>query len=281
MKTTLKVKVARGLGKVAHTLKKHSPLLFAGGALIGMGATAVMAYRCRPAVEDIVEGIETAREHGEEIDRLQVVKEMAVAVGPTVAVGVASAGMLVLSHRIQNKRLVTLSSVLASSQAANKMLEERFRKKFGEQAYKEIMTTDKKKVVDQNGEDVMGSEEDIRADYDSTYGEWFDKSEFYCSDDHEQNLATIRAMIDDLQARLFTKGAMLQNEVREKLGFAERPRSGALLGWTTADSFDIELIVSNFINKDTGEIEPQIFLKWSMPRYIYGEMEFDRSDDRW
>ena len=75
-----------------------------------------------------------------------------------------------------------------------------------------------------------------------------------------------------MQTLLFQRGSLLLNEVREALGF-ERIRSGALVGWTTQDNFDIEFNVMEMADEVTGELKKQIWVTWTRPRYIYEEVE--------
>ena len=84
-------------------------------------------------------------------------------------------------------------------------------------------------------------------------------------------------MIDEcerkIDLKLFTKGTILLNEALDILGLP-RTRSGAVLGWTTADYFNIERITYN--EEDSrGELKPNILLKWSTPKYIYDEVEYE------
>ena len=53
------------LKDTGRALSKNSPTIFTGLGIVGLGATAYFAYKSRDGVEEIVEGIEEAREAGQ------------------------------------------------------------------------------------------------------------------------------------------------------------------------------------------------------------------------
>lgn len=267
--------------KVGRTVAKHSPAIFTGVGVVGLGATAYLAYKSRSKVEAVVERIEEDRDNNIEINKFEVAKDIAEAVYLPVTVGVLSVAAILMSHKIQRDRILTLSGALAAQQARNLYFENKYRKVHGEDEYKKFITPTEQQEVettDKKGNTKMVVQE-VKKEVDQTIGQWYDESSEYVSDDHTYNMAYIESVNDRMQTLLFQRGTLLLNEVREALGF-ERIRAGALLGWTTMDSFEIEKTVNNMRDLDengleTGDFKEHIYVTWSKPRYIYDDMEFN------
>lgn len=263
------------LNKSTMVLKKHSPAILTGVGVIGLGATAYLAYKSREKVEEVIVEIEDAREAGEEINKVEVAKGIAEAVYLPVLVGGASVAAILLSYRIQSKRVTALASALVAQQAHNAFFEKKYKDTHGEEEYSKFMApTEREEVVtvDGKGKNKVTSEE-VRKELDKTIGQWYDESSEYLIDDHHYNIAYIDSVEQRLQTILFQRGHLLLNEVRDALGF-ERIRNGALLGWSSGDSFDIHKAVTAIqTNPDGAPL--QIWVSWSRPRYIYDEVDFN------
>lgn len=260
--------------KVSRKVAKHSPAIFTGVGIVGLGTTAYLAYKSRDKVEAIVEEIEAKREAGEEVSKVEVIKDFVEATYLPITVGALSVASILMSHRIQRKRILTLSGVLAAEQARNIYFEKKYKKVHGDEAFKEfVVPTDEVEHVEvgKNGKEKVTVQK-VKKEIDQTIGQWYDESSEYTSDDSYYNTAFIDSVNDRMQTLLFQRGSLLLNEVREALGF-ERIRAGALLGWTTQDNFEIEKIVTNMMDEGTGELKEQIWVSWTRPRYIYDEVE--------
>ena len=262
--------------KAGHTLAKHSPAIFTGVGIVGLGATAVLAYKSRSKVEEVVVEIERKNDLDIEVSKVEVARDIAEAVYQPVLVGALSITCILMAHRIQNKRILTLAGALAVEQSRNIYFEQKYKKQHGDEAYAKFVTpTEEVETVEvgSNGKDKI-TVADVKKDIDQTIGQWYDQSSEYAADDHTYNLEMIRSVNDRMQTVLFQRGTLTLNEVREALGF-ERIRAGALLGWTTGDSFDIERHITNIGNIEMGEAKEQIWVTWTRPRYIYEEVEFN------
>ena len=257
------------------TVAKHSPIILTTVGVVGLGVTAVLAYKSRNKVEAVVEQIEADAEAGIEIDKVEVGKGMIEALWLPISVGVASTACVLLAQKIQVNRIKTLAGALAVQQAQNVYFENKYKAEHGEEAFVKFATpTSKEEVetVDAKGKTKKTTVE-VRQELDKTIGQWYDESQEYAADDHSYNMSYIESVEERLQGILFQRGSLMLNEVREALGF-ERIRNGALLGWTSADNFEITKSVTNVVDED-GEIKPQIWTSWSKPRYIYDEVEFN------
>jgi hypothetical protein len=262
--------------KVGFTLKKHSPAIFTGVGVVGLGATAYLAYKSRDKVEMVVEEIERKRDLDIPINKMEVARDLTEALYQPVVVGAASVTCILLAQKIQNNRIKTLVGALAVEQARNIYFEQKYKKQHGEEEYVKFITpTDDVEHVEvgKNGKEKVTVEQ-VKKDIDQTIGQWYDESSEYVSDDHTYNLQYIDSINDRMQTLLFQRGSLTLNEVREALGF-ERIRAGALLGWTSQDSFEIERHVTLLGKEELGESRDQIWVTWSRPRYIYDEVEFN------
>lgn len=266
--------IKQTLGKVSMGLKKHSPAIFTGVGIVGLGATAYLAYKSKDKVEVVVEEIERKNELNIPVDKVEVAKGIAEAIYQPVLVGGASITCILLAHRIQHKRILTLAGALAAEQTRNIYFEKKYRKQHGDEAYTKFITpTEQEEIVekDKNGKEKITIKE-VKSDIDHSIGQWYQDSDEYASDDHSYNMALIDSVHDRLQAIMFQRGTLTLNEVREALGF-ERIRAGALLGWTTGDGFEIEKVVTAL--GEDGELKEQIWVTWTRPRYVYEEIEFN------
>lgn len=255
-------------------VKKHSPLILVCSGLVGFGVTTYLAVKAKPKVELIVEDVEAKQADGQEINNVEVGQRILKAVALPLATGVLSASAIVWSYSIQYRRIMVLSGVLASTQAAKSALEDSVKAKFGEAAYQEMLTTEEVTVteVDGDGNEVK-TKVNVRKELNSTIGEWFDQSSNYTRDDHGYNMAVIDDVAQTLDLKLFSKGYLLLNDVRKHFGF-EPTKTGALVGWmSNGPLFDVEKIVYNEKREDG--IHPEIFVKWTEPKYIYDQINYD------
>lgn len=262
--------------KAGMGLKKHSPAIFTGIGIVGLGATAYLAYKSRDKVEEVVEEIEKKRDLEQPINKFEVAKGLTEALYQPVVVGAASIGCILMAQKIQNNRIKVLVGTLAVEQARNIYFEKKYRKEHGDEAYvkfstptEDVETTE----LDKKGKEIK-SVHQVKKEIDHTIGQWYDESEDYVSDDPSYNKANIEAVRERMQTLLFQRGTLLLNEVREALGF-ERIRNGALLGWTTADNFDIEFSVMNLRDDEMETLSENIWVTWTRPRYVYDDMEFN------
>lgn len=270
------MKIKALIAKTGLALKKHSPVILTTVGVIGLGATAYLAYKSRDKVEAVVERIEDARANEEEVDKVEVVRDLAEALYQPVVVGAASIGCILMAHRIQSNRIKFLMGVLVTEQARNIYFQQKYKKEHGEEAYAKFVTPVEHVEhveVGKNGKEKI-TIESVKKDVEKSIGQWYSDSTEYASDDHEYNISYIDSINDKMATILFQRGHLLLNEVREALGF-ERIRTGALLGWTTGDFFNIQKHVVNCGDVEKGETLEQIWVTWSNPKYIYDTVEFN------
>jgi len=274
----LPVKLTRGLGQISRAVGKNSPIILTVVGVVGLGATAVFSYKSSKKVEVIVEKMEDAQANSVELNRVELGKEIIGAVALPVVTGLLSITAIGLSYHIQHNRLGALAAALASSTAEQLFYKEKYIAENGKEKAKRFYSPTNEAtmtVVNEDGEqeDVMAQ---IRKDIPSTHGVWYDQSSEYVIDDHAYNMQYIRSCEESLQLKMFGTGWLRMNEVLDKLGM-ERTRAGELLGWSTAQDFSMDLTVTNVYNEKTGTFDPQIYIQWSTPKYIYDNVDYNWS----
>lgn len=297
------MKIIQGLNKVAKGISKNSPLILTVTGVVGIGATAVLAYKSRSRVEAIIEEVEETRKDEDRInelidlqDRLTddeeteltylqenyvpvskavVVRDIAGAVALPVVTGVASLACVTLSWYIMNNRLLTVSGALATATAEHVYYKRKVADRFGEEVERELSTPVHKveaEYTDEKGKKKTG-EVNVKDTLESLEGRWFDESMEYTADDFSYNKAFVESVGEKLGIQFMNRGSLTLNQVYDALGFP-RSRAGALMGWTGA-GFAIDTQVVHTLDKETGFLEPQLYIKWPRPHYIYDTMELD------
>lgn len=279
--------LTQNTGKATLAVKKNSPLILTGLGIVGLGATAYLAYKSRGKVDAVVTSMENGdynKDVGDDdegkpiykLDKVQFGTDLAKAVAVPVATGVVSVCSIALSYYIMNNRIVGLAAALASAKAEQEYFETKYRDENGDAAWEKfsnpVEQTGEEVTLNEDGEDkkIKVGKKDRKSDI---YGAWFNESTEYAADDHAYNKRFIEATADKMANKLFRNGYLLLNDVKDELGL-ERDRAGALVGWTTGDSFFVET-TTNMLD-DGEDIHPELYIKWSKPRYIYDSMSFEK-----
>ena len=301
------MKISKAFHTVARTTAKHSPIIFTVGGVLGLGATAWLSFKAAKKVETIMDSVEESQEATEvlrqveidlrtvttdearqdlletqqrfivvpEMTRMDIIKEVGAAVALPVVTGIASIACISLSYYIQNNRIVSLASALAVSTAEQTFYRAKYKKEHGEEAAREFYTPtveEERTVVNAKGKEEKVVDTNKHA-MDSMHGLWFDNSSEYASDDHAYNLAFIREQKDRLDLTLFRKGVIKLNDVLDALRMP-RVRMGGVVGWSTAQNFNLFPQTTYVRDPQTGEDIPQIYIQWSeAPKDIYNLVE--------
>lgn len=301
------MKISKAFHTVARTTAKHSPIIFTVGGVLGLGATAWLSFKAAKKVETIMDSVEESQEATEvlrqveiglrtvttdearqdlletqqrfivvpEMTRMDIIKEVGAAVALPVVTGIASIACISLSYYIQNNRIVSLASALAVSTAEQTFYRAKYKKEHGEEAAREFYTPtveEERTVVNAKGKEEKVVDTNKHA-MDSMHGLWYDQSSEYASDDHAYNLAFIREQKDRLDLTLFRKGVIKLNDVLDALRMP-RVRMGGVVGWSTAQNFNLFPQTTYVRDPQTGEDIPQIYIQWSeAPKDIYNLVE--------
>ena len=315
------MKIKSLFAKTTKVIAKNAPLGLTVAGVLGLGATAYLSFKSAKRFEEITDDLEKSRSakenrdamevkiHDEGIDSLSdqdksyweevkdqdvevhrsvVIRNVAGAFAAPVITGTVSICAITLSYMMMNNRVKGLASALATASAESYYYHKKYENQYGEEEAKRFYTPTtetNESTRDENNKQVKVVTKDEGAG--DLYGEWFDKSDNYVADDHAYNKAFITSVEEKMANKLFRNGYLVLNDLKDALGF-ERDRSGAVVGWTSGDSWllDIKTVMVTKEDSDsktvmmsnedsmTGEREPQIYIHWPAPKYIYDNIEY-------
>lgn len=258
--------------KLGHTVKKHSPAILTVAGTVGVVGTSYLAYRSAKKLDTILAEHESRVERGEELTKVEIVKDVASAVALPVAVGTLSIAAIVGSFFIQNGRISLLTTSLSTALVNSRKYRAKVKELLGEEKAKEIEQAFIEETVtskNENGDIIRP--EDIRIS--KLTGVYYELSSEYYRDDHHYNVASLENKKQKIEHILNTKGYILLNQVYDIIGF-KRTKIGATTGWTCSNPVGFDWNVINFLN-DEEHYEPSIWISWNQPAYIYDEVEFE------
>lgn len=235
------------------TLKKNSPAIMTGGAIIfGIGslvATWLAARRHDEALKESKQIIETAKsvpisETYTEKDQkhdivLGYVKGASAIVklyGPAVLMGGFSIACILGSHKILSRRnagLVAANTILAKEfkDYRDKVIE-----KYGKDEDLNLKIGDKIEKITETVRDETGAEktverEVLKKNYENgTFDRCFDEANPNWKKDPQYNFTFLTQIRQDLQNRLEADGYLLLNDVYSALGYP-KTQAGFEYGW--------------------------------------------------
>lgn len=282
----------KGLGLA----KKYSPEILLGLGIVGTGAAVYKTYKAAPVVNNILtnyndekENYETAQQDlvdgkisAETFAEVEVpnkklmIKEIASEVALPVILAAGSIFCFIKGYSIQRNRILGLSGALATTMRDYKDFKDKVKVEIGDKKFKELTQPVKDKEIvttDDKGKEKKVVEK-VAVNKSLMDGFWFSESEEYASDNHEYNLQFVDSIISQLELVAFNKNGLIMNEALESFAMP-KTRQGALLGWGGDSSFNIEKEIYYIVNEETGVREPQIYIHWSAPKYIYEDVSYD------
>jgi hypothetical protein len=258
-KTEIMSSVSRKLHKVGFKIRKHSPEILAAVGVVGTVASTVMACKATTKLSTILE------ETNGEIEKINTVladpeideemyseadakKDMLIVkvqggikvaklYAPAVALGVASIGCMLGSHRILSRRNAALAAAYKAVDRGFKEYRGRVVERFGEAIDRELRYNIKAKEVEVNEVDENGNVttvkktiEVIDPNHFSPYAKCFDETCKGWDRDADYNYSFVRGVQDFANYKLKQQGYLFLNEVYDMLGIP-RTRAGQEVGW--------------------------------------------------
>lgn len=257
---------------------KYAPTLLIGSGVVGLGATAYLAYKASPKVEAVVEDLEEQRGLVEDgtmnrVDTVGVVKDLTVALYQPIFLGALSTSAIVAGASIQNKRIRALAAALATMSAERLYYTDKYKEQYGEEEYNKFMTpvdNETRPVVDEKGK-VKDKKVQTESNLDQLNGFWYKGSSEYTSDDPYYNQMRVKAIKEHLETLKFQYGTLTLNDVRKAFGMPST-RQGALLGWISSSDLNIGIQETALYNEELQMERPEIYIFWSeTPTYLYAE----------
>lgn len=264
-KAEIMSKMTRTINRVGLKLKKHSPEILVVTGIIGFGATAVMAYKASPKVNEILEEAKNAvdgvhkvaanpeayvtEKHPDLYTEEQAKKDLAAiyvktgvdlvkACGPTVAMGVFSTASILAGHNILRKRYVATAAAYTVIDKNFKEYRGRVIERFGKELDNELRFNIKAKEIEETVTNEDGSESVVQktvqevdpstvGDYSLFFDEWCMGFE---KNNPEYNMMFLKQVLNHANEKLQAQGHLFYNELRDMLG-APRTPVGAVVGW--------------------------------------------------
>lgn len=247
----------QALNVTQYFAKKYLPAGLAVAGATGLIATAVLAYKAAPKVNLALDQIEADRAKGKKVSSIEAIRMISGPLWKPIVVGTGSLTALAGSYYILNGRINSLSKL--ASQQAN--------------ALREGMSPVENKTIT----DEDGNEEEIAVEVDAAkndqMGRWMHYSDEWTQDDLSYVTTLIDSVETRMQDRLFERGYLVMNEVLEALGF-QRTAQGAILGWTTADTFYLDKKMFNGYHEADGDEASEIFVQWTPAHSVYDKVSF-------
>lgn len=233
-------------------LSKHAPTIGVAGGVIGIGATAYLASRGtlkaqevmadhRKLVNDLEEARKLREENPDKVDYSNedyardnaivwsrtLFKLMRV-YAPAIAVGCASATLIIASHKAMTNRVAAVSAAYTVLQKSFDEYRERIEDRLEES------DEDKEKSNQEKREDLIKKKKDGTLNT-STYDRLFGEGHSVCwTRDMRSNYQFLSAKQNYFNDMLVAKGYVFLNDVYEGLGF-ERTPAGQMVGWLRSD----------------------------------------------
>lgn len=274
--TNIKQSVTRAFSKATKVVVAKSPLVLTVAGVVGLTATAVLAYKAAPKIEAVLDHAEQKEQGETPMSKREIVFELGKAVALPAVVGAASVCAVSLSYFIMNNRVKNLSSALSTVVAEAAYYRQKYVKENGEEKAKEFFTPTHEEKVMVKGKNGKEKEEvhQVTDKIDSIWGAWFTDSSEYCKDDHGYNLAYIAAKEEIIQNKLFRNGYVVLNDIFDNLGLP-RTRMGNTLGFSTEDTFTLEAKTVWEWDDEMQQDIQKIWLSWGTPREVTELIDFE------
>lgn len=254
------IAIKNTFSKVAFKIRKHSPEILVVTGVVGTVASTVLACKATTKVSTILENTKqevevihavAAKEEMAEVYSETDVKkdltivytktavEVAKLYAPSVALGVASIGCILTSHKIMRSRNVAIAAAYAAVDKGFKEYRNRVVDRFGSDIDRELKYGLKaKKITEIEVDEETGKEKKVKKDtlvvtdpngY-SDYARFFDEACPAWEKNAEYNLMFLRAQQQYANDILVSRGHLFLNEVYDMLGIP-RTKAGQVVGW--------------------------------------------------
>lgn len=255
MKTTA---ITNTFNKLAFKVKKHSPELLAAAGVIGIVTSAVTACKATlkagEVLENAKEQLDLINEANEKITDetyseqdykkdiaiiyTQTATKLVRLYGPSIILGTASIGCVLMSNNILRKRNAALAAAYTAVFTDYKGYRSRVVERFGKDLDRELKFNVKTEEIEETITDKKGKEKKVKktvetideADLHSEYAKFFDSSCFSYEKDPEYNLMFLKNQESYANDLLKAKGYLYLNTVYKALGLPET-KAGQVVGW--------------------------------------------------
>jgi len=248
--------LGNGFKNLKLSAMKATPEILVVGGIVGVVASTVMACRATLKANEVIEGtkeelqkIETvAEEHPEEYTPEVKKKDTAIVYskaglefvkiyGPSVALGVASVGCILWSHKILRNRNIALAAAYGVLDRGYKAYRKRVKEELGDEIDNHFMYgTENETITEEVVDEETGKTKKVKhkafaiPSDQEMYGRWFDRTSSKWENNLEYNIMYLKQIEDLFNNRLNAEGFVFLNEVYDALGI-ERTPEGQCVGW--------------------------------------------------
>lgn len=232
--------ITRLASRIGLQLQKHAPTIMTVGGIVGGAVTVGLAVKATTKADEVVVPILDVKavltkedpEYPSEIRRAYV-KTAGRALklyGPTIGVGLASAGLILGAHGMMSKRNAALTAAYNAIEAAYSSYKARVVEELGEEKEREIFSDTPMALEGVSVNEAAFSAHPYEAWFEHGNPNWIDG-------DIEENLRWLALMESFINDRLRANGHVFLNEVRRGLSLEDTP-AGAVTGWINNNSED-------------------------------------------
>lgn len=208
---------------------KHSPAICAGFAIAGVVGTAVCAFKASSKAQEIVnrkhrdlEDVPPADKSLRRQIRLEMVKELAPVMAPTVISGIVTVALIICSHSLNVKKQAALSAAYSGLVTSFKEYKEKAKEIVGAKkaaSIQEAADAEHMKSYPMDGAKMVLTGDGEYVFFDKPSGRYF-----------KSDIEKIRYKINTLNARLISEMWISKNDLYYELGL-EPVSDGDEYGW--------------------------------------------------
>lgn len=214
----------KAIRSASNYLKRNSPTILSGIAVVGVVATAVTAVRATPKAMSIINR-EKYEEKTDTLPPLQVVKLAWKPYIPSILIGTATITCIVGANVLNRRQQAALSSAYLFLEQSYKEYKSKVKALFGEDADNRVTgSIAEDKYVESDHIPVFDGEKCTF--YEEHYGKFF-----------ERTMLEVRDAEYNLNKKLVKEGQVCLNDFMELLGLPP-VKYGDILGWSQEQGFD-------------------------------------------
>lgn len=302
----MKTKIMRKLNRVGLKLKKHSPeILLTIGVISAIGGT-IAACKATTKLGDILDknkedidaihnaiddpeisSEEYVEENNHNKDIMKVYANTAIDVAkiyaPAILLETFAVVCILSSHNIIKQRNVALTAACTALDKSFKEYRSRVVDRFGNDMDRELRYDIKARELEEAIMDEKGKEKTIKKNVNvaeailehNEFAKFFDPTSREWKDDPEYNLMFLRAVQEECQRILLSKGHLTLNEVYQMLDI-EETKAGIIAGWVDdgLTHVDFGIYDGTFTDKRrfVNGLEPVIILDFNCTTNILEKM---------
>lgn len=256
----LKNKITRKAHRAGMKLKKHSPAILMAVGTVGVVTSTVMACKATLKINDILAEAQETIDKIEEVAadpklsekypeedmkkdmtvlKIQTGVKIAKLYAPAVAVGAASLGCMMASHKILSKRNIALAAAYAATHDDFKEYRGRVIERFGKEMDRELKYNIKKQEIEEVVVNEDGTEQTVTKTVDmahvdpnrySPYSIVYDDGNIGWSKNPEDSKYFLIQQQNYANEKLKSRGYLTLNDVYDMLG-AQKTKAGFTVGW--------------------------------------------------